>query len=533
MGILRYSNIGVDTGRSAVKIVQFRGGKLVKAAAREIPPRIRKGSNEARLSFTGKAVSELIAEKKFHGKFAAANLAGPSQVQILNFSMPRMSKSDMRGAVGIEIRKSAGAELARGIYDYYIPEISEDGTQKVTAVAADGEAVREKIRLFENAGLGITAFLTNGLALQELLNQSDFLEDGKNTLFLNIGAGVTSLNVFKGKALTVSREVMSGSDDITSAMTRSVRTAEGSVDVSYVNAENIKKTYGTMEGAPEIIADRVPSSQLRALIRPGIERLIKEITRLTAQFSRESGEVIDSVYLSGGGGRLKGLDKLINRETGYKTLPFLPEEILPAGLSPEEEKLISEGSFDFSVACGLALCKKPAVDLVPASVKMMQKAQNVKRGATAGGLIIALAAGAFYVSLLNRVDEYNALLKDGRNRLAGLSDRMEIRDELMSWREKAAARERIYRELSRQPSFYGILKELSLITPENIFLTRLELAEEARLRVEGVLVSEDMELSRFLTSLENSPFFTDVAMGARTRTAEGGVRFEISFKLIH
>ncbi len=533
MGILRYSSIGVDTGRSAVKIVQFRGGKLVKAAAREIPPKIRKGSKEALLSFTRKAVSELIAGGKFHGKFAVAGLAGPSEVQILNFSMPRMSKADMRGAVGIEIRKSAGAELAKGIYDYYLPEISEDGSQKVTAVAADGEAVRGKIRLFENAGLAVTAFLTNGLALQELLNHSDFLEDGKNTLFVNIGAGVTSLNIFKGKTLVISREVTAGSDDITSAMTRSVRTAEGSVDVSYANAENIKKTYGTMEGAPEMVADSVPVSQLSALIRPGIERLIKEITRLTGQFSRESGEVIESVYLCGGGGRMKGLDKLISRETGYKTLPFKLEEIVPAGLSPEEEKLISEGSFDFSVACGLALCKKPAVDLVPSGVKMMQKAANVKRGATAGGLIIALAAGAFYVSLLNRVDEYNALLKDSRTRLEGFSHKIELRDELMSWRERAAARERVYRELSRQPSFYGIFKELSLITPENIFLTRMELAEEARLRVEGVLVSEDMELSRFLTSLENSPFFTDVAMGARTRTAEGGVRFEVSFKLIH
>lgn len=533
MGILRYSGIGVDTGKSAVKIVQFRGGKLVKAAAREIPPQIRKGSKEALLAFTRKAASELIAREKFHGKSASANLSGPSQVQILNFTMPRMSKSDMRGAVGIEIRKSAGAELEKGIFDFYTPEISEDGSQKVTAVAADGEAVRGKIRLFENAGLSLTAFLTNGLALQELLNHSNFLEDGRNTLFLNIGAGVTSLNVFKGKSLAVSREVMAGSDDITSAMTRSVRTAEGSVDISYANAENIKKTYGTMEGAPEIIADRVPSSQLSALIRPAIERLVKEIIRLTGQFSRESGEVIEAVYLCGGGGRMKGLDKLISRETGYSTLTFKLEEAVTTALSPEAEKLISEGSFDFSVACGLALCKKPAVDLVPAGVKVMQKAQNVRRGATAGGVVIALAAGAFYVSLLNRVDEYDSMLEDGRRRLAGLSDKIELRDELMSWRERTAARERIYRELSRQPSFYGILKELSLITPESISLTRMELAQAERLRVEGVLLSEDIELSRFLTSLENSPFFTDVAMGARTRTAEGGVRFEISFKLIH
>ncbi len=531
--IARNSYIGIDVGGSSVKIVQFPGKKKIIASAIEIPSHLRKGDKELLNSFLIKSVSELIKKNKFKAAPAVSNLSSPSEIQILNISMPRMAKSDMKGAVGLEIRKTAGSEFEKGIFDFYVSGISGDGSLKVTAAAAQGGAVRKKMRLFELCGLSAAGLLSTGLALEALLTHTKFLEQEKNTLFINIGAAVTSLNFFKGKDIILSREVFSGSDDITAAMNRSVRTDEKNIEISYQNAENIKKTYGLMGDAPEMVADRVPSSQLSALIRPSVERLLKEINRLILLFGRESGETVDQIYLSGGGSRLKGLDELIKKQTGVDVLFFRPEEALSCFISPESAGILKKTGYDFSVACGLALCRKPRVDLVPAATKIMQKASALKKAALVGGLILAAGSGAFYISLVNSRGHYAKLIGESKSRLEALAPKIELAQELSLWQSRVARREMIYRNLSYRPSLYGILKELSRITPPEMQLTTVELTGEAAMKVEGRSASPDIQLGRFLTELDNSPYFTGVHLNTSSTSEAGGVRFEINFKLLY
>ncbi len=534
MKISKYSYIGVDIGRSAVKLAQFSGKKLSGLAAREIPVSVRKGTREAFVAFAGKAVSELKREKGFHGNLAVTNLSAPTEVQLLNFTLPQMSKSDMQGAVGMEIKKSAGSEIAKSIYDFYVSETLENGSQEIVAAVAGENAVREKIWLLENAGLNIKSFLTTGLALECLLNHIDFLHDEKNTLFIDIGAAVTSFNIFKGKKLKLSREIFLGSDDVTSAMCRTVSTQKGGIEISWSRAEEIKRKYGIMQDAPAMIEGEIPSATLSSLIRPGVERLSKEITRLTLQVSREKETGIEKIYLCGGGGRLKGLDRVIHKNTGIETLTFDPEESVPLEDSPSEEDMNLAKTFDFTAARGLALFKKQKVFLVPDSIKLLQKASLLKKGAVVSCVLVAATAALFYISVLNRTEEYAGFVRDGRAQLEPLLDKIEVRDELKAWRERVASRERIYLGLKQPLSFYGISKELSNLTPEGIKLDSMTLCENGEsLTIKGHLFASDMQLSLLLTDLFSSPFFTDLSLVSRTTGSDGGVQFEIKCKLLY
>ncbi len=532
-----YSYIGVDAGKSSIKISQFKGKALVKAAAREIPVSVRKGPKNAMHAFIEKSVAELIRDKKFRGKFVMTNLSPPAEVQLINLNLPHMSRTDMRGAIDIEIMKNAASGLPGGASDFSVSEAGKDGSHRVVAVVGRREAINGKIALFENTGLGVRGFLTTGFALESLLKSAEIPHGEENFLFINLGASITSLNFFKNSTLAMSREIFSGSDDITMALCRSVWTEKGSVDVSYENAENIKRTFGLMENAPEVIAGRIPSSQLSALIRPFIERLLKEINRLIGQTGGDAGVPgIRKIYLCGGGAKLKGLPEAVQKETGIETLVFDPGKALRMALPPEELKVINDEGFDFSVACGLALCKKPGIDLVPNSIKVLQRASRLKKGALVGSVIIALTAGGYYVSVSSAVDEYNRLLKDGRRQIEPLLDKLEYGDELMYWRERVSERERTFLKYSRQPSFHGILKELSNITPQGVKLVKMELDDSSgpkMMKIEGLAASSEADLGSYLTSLENSPFFSEVTLRSMTGDDGRGESFEISFNLIY
>ncbi len=130
-----------------------------------------------------------------------------------------------------------------------------------------------------------------------------------------------------------------------------------------------------------------------------------------------------------------------------------------------------------------------------------------------------------------RVRGYRALLRKNKLYLAPFKERLTSIDELRKWKGLVGERERLISRLEKQPLWYGVLKEISNIVSEGIVLESIRSVslsdKRMGLNIKGHLAIGELTFSKFLISLDDSPFFRDVVLISRKE--EGG---RISFELI-
>jgi len=152
-------------------------------------------------------------------------------------------------------------------------------------------------------------------------------------------------------------------------MTSTLMSSDGKVELTFEEAEKIKKEQGIPIGEDtELIDGKILSSQILSLIRPCVEQLASEIERSFDFFREEShGEKVDKIILFGGGAGLKGLTKALYDDLEIETIIGNSLEGIANSLKNKNEDKNVSSRLDLAI--GAALNKSDQINLLPVEVK--------------------------------------------------------------------------------------------------------------------------------------------------------------------
>lgn len=285
----QHNLLGVDVGRSAIKIVQLKpqrnGVKLVKAALQEYP----RVNEENPLEGIGQASA--LFKNGFRNQRAAMNFMGKTTM-IRYMTLPKMPREEIREAVKWEARKVVPVPVEDLILDYVIVGETEDREgKKIELIVAGAEraAVWNQVNEAKRAGIRIEAMDVNPLSLMNTISLNYAKQRDENLVFVDIGDAKTDVNIAKGGVLRFTRSVQAGGSDIT-------RAVMSELQLNFEEAERMKREKGIagVEGGSS-------ETPLDKTIKTEVDRIIVEVQRSVdyyrAQFREGS---VRRIVLMGG-----------------------------------------------------------------------------------------------------------------------------------------------------------------------------------------------------------------------------------------
>ena len=380
--------IGIDISKAGVRMVQFRGNSLIRLTCKEIPISLRKAPEAKFREFVSGIIPALVKEGNFEGKSVSSVLKGPEEVNLLFLTLPEMERSDLENALILEIKKGSNFSIEGSVHEFHSRR-AQMGKLRVISAISPREVIDKKAAVLESANLHIARFDITGHALENLLSLTKELPGKDVSLFLDIGACVTTMNFFAGNLLQFSRELSLGTDDLISAIAKPVVTPKGRLDLSLEDAEKLKSEYGIIKGDGEI--EGLPASQLSAMMRPFVERLLREIKNSIDHFGRQFNLKAERIFLYGGAAALKGLDGILRESLNIEAVRFDPFKNLSIQLPGGQEKRFKDFKLDFVISAGLALGGKRRFNILPAQMKLVHKLSAVRAGVTVVLSLLAIA----------------------------------------------------------------------------------------------------------------------------------------------
>lgn len=305
---------GLDIGTKSVKIVQLEGKRLISFGLEELP-----SPGPAEKTTVIKTIRKIIDENKIETNKVVASVSGPS-INVRYLKMPRMPEEEMSEAIKWEAKKYITMDPKEAIMDHLVlREIVEAGVKKaeVVVAAAPNGLVQDKISLIQGAGLIPLAVDVASFALWRSIK----IKKEETIALIDIGAGITNINIVEKEILHFSRDISLAGNDFTSAISEEM-------NLDFHQAERMKKAEGLS------LEKETPATKA---MRGPLERLVVEFERSFHYFLAQAPEKkIDRIILFGGSARLKGIDKYLNKSLG------IPVELG----NPLADIEFDEGTFD-------------------------------------------------------------------------------------------------------------------------------------------------------------------------------------------
>lgn len=538
------SILGVDIGANAVKVVEVRPVKrgkpiVTNVGFQEIDIRRRRDGlpdREATLA----TLRDLLVQHEIKTKEAVVLLQGPSTA-FLRLHLPRMPEKELQNAIRWEASKQIAFPIQGAVLSHQILEeiVDRDGLPKlaILAATADEKAALDQASLLKEVGLIPIGMTLAPFALWQLIKLDPDATRAKLTVLLDLGAQASTIAFFQKGRLQFTREIATAGAAITEALTAAVTTDRGKIQLDLYQAEKLKRKYGIPgEEDNRPLEEGISMGQLKAMMRPALERLVLEIQRSFSFFAERFGEVpIDRVLLSGGTAQLQGLIPFLAERLGVQVEVLDP--FSHVALSP---KIGQEGlpgvAPCFATALGLALERVPRLNFLPASLTLERRLGHVKRGVYVFLLILGFLLAALYARENIRVSSSEKALRTEQEAVTSLRPLLEtlrqLKEEEARLQPKLEASKIVLRQGIPWPQ---LLKELSRVTPKAIALEELISQADGRLRLKGLSfpdgVGAEGALARYLSALASSPFFYEVnlvATAEREGYATRALEFEIA-----
>lgn len=305
---------GLDIGTKSVKVIQLKGRKLLSFGLEELP-----SPEPAEKAIIIKAIRKIIDENRIRTNKVVACVSGPS-INVRYLRMPKMPEEELSEAIKWEAKKYITMDPREAIMDHLVlGEVMEGGVKKAEVVmaAAPRGLVQDRISLIQGAGLIPLAVDVTSFALWRSIR----IKEEETTALIDMGAGISNINIVEREILHFSRDISLAGNDLTSAISKEM-------NLDFHQAERMKKEEGLS------LEKETPATKA---MRGPLERLVVEMERSFHYFLAQAlGRKIDRIILSGGSARLKGIDKYLNNSLG-----------VPVGLcNPLADIEFDEGAFD-------------------------------------------------------------------------------------------------------------------------------------------------------------------------------------------
>lgn len=528
--------IGLDIDEKSVKFAKIRQTNsditLLKYAVRDVPP------SEDKVKAVAEILKEVFKDEKPETEVYACAF-GPN-ISLKRIAIPLMPDEEIANALRWEAKNLVPFPIENALISFIkIGKLTDKTTEKNDLMFA--VAGEELINFFnatsKESGIKFAGISVLPLALCSILERTKTCEENKINAIIDIGAEAASINLFKGNVLQFTREITVAGDSLTKAMTGLLVADQWQLNLTYEQAEEIKKKYGIpRKDSSEVTESGIPLIHIYEMMAPTLRRLQNEILRSFDYFKEEfREEKVDNIYLTGGSSSLRNLDEYLSNALGTKVETIDPTEnikIDPA--SKIDPAQLKELSSRLTLAIGLAVDKSSKINFQ--KVKEKPKAGKINLEELGklferfkipvnliawAGAAVLIAAISYYLYLNNIRTGYK---KELMSKQVILTD-VKVLIERKSILEQISREETHVREM---------LSQVTKALPEGIVLTDLIYDNSKRqIWLNGEAKDTDT-VGKLLKNFEDSPNFKNtILIEARKAVLESvpKIVFRVTFIL--
>lgn len=334
------TSIGLDIGSGFVKVVEVDHSgdqpEVSRVAMRALLPDAIVEGEIMDYGLVSDTVRGLFQEMGMKSADVITAVGG-HDVIIKKIQMDRMKESDAREVIRWEAEQHVPFDIKSVELDFQILNPHEDGMQmEVLLVAVKRELVDNKVGLLQDAGINPTVIDVDAFALHNAFehNYPEAL-DGVIAL-VNVGHETTNVNILENGVPILTRDIPFGS--------RRIR-------------EDLQRERGlTAEQAEDVVQARETVDDLERFVDASADEIAVGIERASAfLMTREDGETLGRIFLSGGGARVPGMVEALARRMNVETRQVNPFERVPVRPDAAGEVSIEEAAPMLLLPLGLAL----------------------------------------------------------------------------------------------------------------------------------------------------------------------------------
>jgi len=464
----------------------------------------------------------------------AACLLSGAATSTQSFLFPPMPDADLRAAIALKLRETLHFDLEAACVDFHrVMTFGEPGRERVLTLgaAAKRDAVMQAVTVLRQAGLEPVAVGAAAESLANLSLAAGLCRENEATIHASIGSDLTFLNLFDGKILRFSREIDAAGEAFTQALMRPILTARGPVQLTHVQAEEVKQVAGyPLEDEALELPHGVTSEDILPLMEPVAQRISAELSRsidyLCGLLGRTS---IDRIVLSGPAGRMRNLDVMLEERLGT---PVRYGDPVARAMSHWRLAIRDHDVPDpagFSAILGYSLGNRRPINLMPKKQRVRQAARRVARVCkTSAPLTLSLA-----LALVGAAVPIHRTYEKAAHSLRWAADELDQQVQLetglsRTLAELSASAERVAETRGLLPDWTGLMKELSVVLPEGAHITEFFVGWEGgvpSIQLGVRMKSQDVPLevvnAQIIAALAASPFFLDVHVREASQDLDG------------
>ena len=308
------SSIGVDVGSGFVKVVEVDHSgdqpEVTRVAMRPLLPDAIVEGEIMDYGLVSETISSLFEEVGLKGRDVITAVGG-HDVIIKKIEMDRMKESDAREVIRWEAEQHVPFDIKSVELDFQILNPNEEGLRmEVLLVAAKRELVDNKVSLLVDAGLSPAVIDVDAFALHNAFEHNYPGAMKGIVALVNIGHETTNVNILENGVPILTRDIPFGS--------RRVR-------------EDLQRERGlTAEQAEDVVQGRERFQDLDTFVDSSADEVAVGIERASAfLMTRQSGEGLGQIYLSGGGSRIPGMTEALAQRMNVETHLVNPFERVP------------------------------------------------------------------------------------------------------------------------------------------------------------------------------------------------------------
>jgi len=321
-----------------------------------------------------------------------------SRIVVKREQFSALSLKEIRQSLAFEIQRELGPEGAEASIVADLKPIESKTNDHYLVMGALEEDIDERILPFSSIGVVPSKIIPYVAAIANLAKLLPS-KDGPIGI-LDIGAQKSTLTFLQNGEMDFYREIVVGGVDFTKAITGTIFHEGRAIQFSTEEANDFKLKYGYPLGFSEGMTFRgAPLSEVGAMMRPIVERLIGEIQRSIGFYAdKTGGKKLVKLYLIGGGSRLKHLSEVISQKIGTSVSLYpIPPSIRIEG-SEKKQKLFKQKFLEQSVSLALALEQTSSGNLLPEPYKKIHKTAFITRSINYGAIAVGFLILIFSIS---------------------------------------------------------------------------------------------------------------------------------------
>jgi len=426
-----------------------------------------------------KQVSDFLRTQKIKRAQTAIVSFSRNAVTLRNLRIPSVNPSEIDDMIKLHVGRQVPYAKEEIISGYRVVGKDTMGYSKVMLAIVHRESVRRIFRILERAGL-----YTDRLELSSdgvlswlcLAMKGVGVRGAETFIILDVDSGFSDFIISGSENILFSRVITQGREQL-------------------VDQDKWPKFLGEMK---------------QTLVISQGEEIVQRPVR---------------VYLTGAGAGLEKLASRIETEFNMPVEKVAPLTGLPLAkeVVQEPEGLVDEASFSALLGLGLDTVKKK-INFVLPEAQIRKALREKTRDA------IILGSGAMYLMLmlcgiyLERMHAKQALLDLISTRYKTMKQGVELLD------EKLERIRQIKSKLDTKSLALNYLLEVSRLLPGEILVTNIVFQKDEQMTIKG-RTAQMSDIFKFITLLENSPYFKDIQTRYTTRRTFKGVDLN-EFELI-